>query len=310
MGIQTQNLTETSIHPRTQIGMVSLMVTDLERVLKFYTTVLGFMELMRTKHTVLVGSASGIPFIALSVPENIQHRPENAAGLDHIGILVPSRLELARLLAHLTEINYPLEMVVDHMVNESLYLYDPEGNHLEIYRDRSPEELRRQAGRAVPSRQLVNELLEAHQQSPKPWQEVHPQTRIGHLLLRVVDLHQAERFYHDVLGFDVTMQVPGAPFVSAGGYHHHLGMTTWQSLHGSQALLDTTGLHFFTLQLPHAPALHAIVVKLQQAGVPFARQGNGITCFDPSHNGIALIYGTNSTLDEAQQLIETFPAYE
>ena len=310
MGIQTPNVTEPSIDPRTQIGMVSLMVTDLERVLKFYTRVLGFMELMRTKHTVLVGSASGIPLIALSVPGTIQHRLENAAGLDHLGILVPSRLELARLLAHLREVNYPLEMVVDHMVNESLYLYDPEGNHLEIYRDRSPEELRRQAGRAVPSRQLVNELLEAHQQSPKPWQEVHPQTHIGHLLLRVVDLNQAERFYHDVLGFDVTMHLPSATFVSAGGYHHHLGMATWQSLRGPQAPLDAPGLQFFTIQLPHLEAVQAIIARLQQASVPFARQRTEITCFDPSHNGIALTYGTSGTLDEAQQLVETFPDHE
>jgi len=90
--------------------------------------------------------------------------------------------------------------------NESLYLYDPEDNHLEISRDRPPEELRRQAGRAIPSRRLVNELLKVHQQDQEPWQGAHPQTRIGHLLVRVVDLQEAERFYRDVLGFDVAVR--------------------------------------------------------------------------------------------------------
>jgi catechol 2,3-dioxygenase len=275
MAIQTHNSTDTLIDPRTQIGMVSLTIADLERALKFYTGVLGFMELKRTERTALVGSASSVPLIALRVPEKIHERPENAAGLDHFTILVPGRLELAHLLAHIAEISYPLEMVVDHMVNESLYLYDPDGNHLEISRDRSPEELRRQAGRAIPSRQLVNELLKAHQQDQEPWQGAHPQTRIGHLLVRVVDLREAEHFYHDVLGFDVTMRLPGATFVSAGGYHHHIGMATWQSAHGPQASLDVPGLRFFTIQLPDAHALQAVISRLQRANVPFARQDTG-----------------------------------
>ena len=185
---------------------------------------------------------------------------------------------------------------MDHMVNESLYLYDPDGNHLEISRDRSPEELRRQAGRAIPSRQLVNELLRVHQRDQEPWQGAHLQTRIGHLLVRVVDLQEAERFYRDVLGFDVTMRLPGATFVSAGGYHHHIGMATWQSAHGPQASLDVPGLRFFTIQLPDTQAEQAVAARLQQAHVPFARQSAGITCFDPSHNGIVLTYGPSRTL--------------
>ena len=271
---------------------------------------LGLVELKRTERTALIGSAPGVPLIALSIPEKIHDRPENAAGLDHFTILVPDRLELARLLAHIAEVNYPLEMVTDHLVNESLDLYDPEGNHIEISRDRSPQELRRQAGRAIPSRQLANELLKAHQQDQELWQGAHPQTHIGHLLVRVVDLREAEHFYYDVLGFDVTMRLPGATFVSAGGYHHHIGMATWQSPYGPRASLDMPGLRFFTIQLPEAHAVQAVVARLQQANVPFTRQDTGIICFDPSHNGIALTYGPGSTLDGTLQLVEAFPAPE
>ncbi len=303
MAIDTNKPSKNSIDPRMYIGIISLTIANLDQALEFYGSVLGLAVLNRTEQTAIVGTATGVPLITLVVPESLQARPEHAAGLEHFAILVPSRLELARLQVHISQVNYPLEMVVDHLVNESLYLYDPDGNHIEVYRDRSTEEQRQHAGRPLASRQLVNELLKEQQQHPQSWQGIHPQTRIGHLLLQVGDLQKAEQFYQDVLGFAVTMRIPGATFVSAGGYHHHIGLTIWESLNGPQAPRDASGLRFFAIHLPDELTVQAVVARLQQANIPFAKHGESISFFDPSHNEVILTYGTGISLDEAQALM-------
>ncbi|MGI8586268.1 MAG: VOC family protein [Chloroflexia bacterium] len=286
-----------TLHPDTEIGVIALTVADLARSRDFYRVVLGF-SLLREDAGYAVLGAGAVPLLVLHEQQGAPPAPAEATGLYHFAILVPTRADLARSLLHLVESGYRLGGAADHLVSEALYLSDPDGNGIEIYRDRPRDAWPRSGGRIQMATDPLDlrALLREAQADPRPWIGLPEGTRLGHMHLQVGDIPQARAFYHGLLGFDVTvdMEHMGAIFVSAGGYHHHLGLNTWQSRGGSPAPAGSAGLRYFSIRLPDADALAPVLARLDAAGVPHREENGGVAFEDPWHNAILLTTGPPS----------------
>jgi catechol 2,3-dioxygenase len=279
------------IAPETTVGTVSLTVADLDRSRAFYERAIGLRPSGLDDGRLAFGVAGERPLIELRGDGSARRLNRRAPGLYHLAILVPSRLDLAFALARLAEIRWPLDGASDHLVSEAVYLSDPDGNGIEIYRDRPRSEWRRVGDQlqmstlALDLNDVLGELRVASElQTAAP-----PGTTIGHVHLQVADLAQAEAFYHGVLGFDVMVRgYPGALFVSAGGYHHHIGLNTWHSAGAAPAAAGSVGLRSFAIDLPDEQQLAAVLARLQAASIPISRGPVGVLVHDPFGSGVAL----------------------
>src|SRR6266568_1691216 len=236
----------TSIHPGTNIGLVTLRVSDLERSRRFYEGILGFQPLEQVPGKVVLGSQDKQPLLELLEVPGAAPQPRRATGLYHVAILFPTQADLGRELLRLANAGWQIGQG-DHLVSEALYISDPDGNGLEIYRDRPRNTWRWTNGVVEMATDPVDirGLAEEGVRDAEPWEVIPAGTRIGHIHLQIGDIKAAEHFYHTILGFDITSHYPGALFVSAGGYHHHIGLNTWQSLGAQPTPVSSVGLQTY-----------------------------------------------------------------
>jgi catechol 2,3-dioxygenase len=281
--------TSSAIDPRTTVGSVALTVSDLERSRQFYERVIGLRGIDREDGSLAIGGPGGAPLLTLHGDPSAKPVDHAATGLFHFAILMPTRAELARSLRRIAEARWPLSGASDHLVSEALYLSDPDGNGIEIYRDRPREQWPERDGSlqmATIPLDLDDVLSESAQSGEQP---VPPETRMGHVHLQVSDLDDAERFYSGVLGFDVTVRgYPGALFVSAGGYHHHIGLNTWHSAGASPPQPGSIGLRSFEVLLPDRATFEQTVERARAAGIAGDTVNGGTLVRDPSGNGVLL----------------------
>lgn len=278
------------IHPETRISRVHLNVADLERALQFYQEGLGLELIGREDGTARLG-AGGEEFLTLTEAPGHERNPRET-GLYHFAVLVPSRPALALVLQHLVELKVPLGGFADHLVSEAIYLSDPDENGIEIYRDRPREDWQitptgeiQMATDPIDIKGIAGEL-EKH---PSKWEGMDPGTQLGHIHLQVSSLRDSEDFYARVLGFDITARnYPGARFVSAGGYHHHIGMNTWNSAGALPPVHGSIGLVNYVILLPNEQELAKVVKRVQSAGVEIEDSGEGYAIHDPSQNAILI----------------------
>jgi catechol 2,3-dioxygenase len=268
-----------------------LTVTDLDRSRAFYERAVGLRPTELDDGTLALGAAGERPLIELRGDSAARGLNRRAPGLYHLAVLVPTRLDLAFALARIAEARYPLDGASDHLVSEALYLSDPDGNGIEIYRDRPRAEWPR-AGDQLQMSTLpldLDDVIGELRAATELQASVPSGTKIGHVHLQVSDLSEAERFYNGVLGFDVIVRgYPGALFVSAGGYHHHIGLNTWHSAGAAPAPEGSVGLRSFEIELPDEPALEAVLARLDAASIPSTRQCDGVLARDPFGNGVVL----------------------
>lgn len=281
----------TRIDPATRMGTVRLTVSDLSRARSFYERVLGLSSVDRDDGTVTMGAPDGEPLVELHGDSNAPSLDRRATGLFHLAILMPSRRDLAVTLARLAALRWPLDGASDHLVSEALYVSDPDGNGIEIYRDRPRSEWQQRDGELAMATlpldldDILAELSGVHDLPPG----VPEKTTIGHVHLQVSDLDEAERFYSGVLGFEVMVRgYPGALFVAAGGYHHHLGLNIWHSGGSSPPAPGAIGLREFEVVLPDQAELARVLDRLQAAGLEPERRGDTALVSDPSGNRVAL----------------------
>ncbi|NIS83508.1 MAG: glyoxalase [Anaerolineales bacterium] len=291
--------TEFRIHPATRPGHVSLTVADLERQLEFYREVVGLQIHWREGARVGLGVGK-VDLLLLSEARNAR-RARGTTGIYHFALLLPNRRELARAIGRLYSSSYP-NYPTDHVMTQTTYLDDPEGNNIELYVD-TPEEgtfsltdgdlvARRANGATSSGREPLDvEALFRHLDPEDRLDAPMPQnTTLGHVHLYVADLDATMHFYHELLGFD-DMGLARAfrmGMVSAGGYHHHIGFNTWVGEGTSPPPPDTLGLRHFSVVLPNPTELEHVVGRIRRAGIDTEETEGGILVRDPSRNGVLL----------------------
>lgn len=275
-----------TLDPKTTVGAVTLAVADLDGLARFYRDIIGLDLLGRTATTAVLG-VRATPLLYLDERPDGRHYPRTP-GLFHLALLVPSRQDLGHWLAHLVATDYPLDGAGDHLVSEALYLSDPEGNGIEVYRDR-PRETWERDGDNVKMATLAVDLQGLLAEAPgAPFTGLPDETRMGHVHLKVDDVERAAAFYQDVLGLNRTAAMPGARFLSAGGYHHHVGLNTWYSRGAPPSPPDALGLVACTLLLPTPAARNALLAHLDARHVPVDRTGDDPGVRDPAGNAVVL----------------------
>jgi catechol 2,3-dioxygenase len=233
------------------IGQVSLTVRDLDRSLLFYRDVLGFEEARRDGRVSFLGAPGGRVIIELHERTDTVPKPRRSSGLFHFAILVPSRAALGRSFRRLAEKRWPISGASDHLVSEALYLDDPDGLGIEIYRDRPRESWQKLMSGEIAMATDPLDLQSVHDEpgAETPWQGLDAGTVMGHVHLHVPHLDTAEAFYCGQIGFDpILRRYPGALFVSAGGYHHHLGLNTWAGVGAPPPPENAAGIRSFTIE--------------------------------------------------------------
>lgn len=272
----------------TRLGLALLRVTDLERALAFYGEGMGLVPVRCEAETVWLAPApDAAPIVVLGADARLRRKPRASTGLYHIALRTPGRPVLARLLCRLAVRGVQFGGFADHAVSEALYLADPDGNGLELYRDRPRAEWPMEDGVvAMTTDPLdVQRLLEEAQGEDNA--PLDARTDLGHVHLHVSSLAAAEAFWCGVVGFDVVQRgYPGALFVSAGGYHHHLGLNTWAGQQRPPA--DSVGLNYFTLVLPEDADRAALLARAQAAGVRLTDEAGAPLLRDPDGNAVVV----------------------
>jgi catechol 2,3-dioxygenase len=286
------------IDPALRIGSVALAVSDLSRSADFYERALGLPLISRDSAGALLGPDPGHPLLALTeLRTDPTPAPPGSTGLFHVAWLHPSRAALAATVRRVAGARWPFEGTADHGVSEALYLSDPDGLGIEIYVDRPRELWDRPAdGNGVKMVTLpldLDDLLAAG--GPAATAAMPADTAVGHVHLKVADVPRAVSFYRDALGLQEQARLPSAGFLSAGGYHHHVGLNSWQSQGGRPAPENAPGLRSVALELSDAAALEALERRLGEIEVsgdfsPARDTDDGrLTLRDP--DGHALVFG-------------------
>jgi catechol 2,3-dioxygenase len=281
----------------THTGQVRLRVADLDRALAFYSDILGYEATPAAARSVFLAPAAGVPaHFRLEEAIGVLPKPWKTAGLFHTAIRVPTQRDLATVIARLLSRDWPIAGMADHGVSEAFYLNDADGNGLEIYRDRPRSEWPVVNGTlAMGSDPLdMKALFATLEEGHVDIKSLPQQSDIGHVHLQVSDLARAEAFYSGILGFDVMQRsYQGALFVSAGGYHHHVGLNVWAGKGVPGLRDDVAGLIDFNVLLPDAASLEAAAVRIEQVGLVSARSvhANGsptMLVHDPDGIGVVL----------------------
>ncbi|MEZ4864020.1 MAG: VOC family protein [Caldilineaceae bacterium] len=279
------------IHPNTTMGVVSLIVADLARSLRYYQHNIG-LQLNRQADDAAWLGAGGQDLLHLTERPGARPVVRGRTGLYHFALLTPSRFELARTLQHLLDTQTPIGGASDHAVSEALYLSDPDGHGIEIYRDRPRETWEYPNGTikmTIDPFDGDGVLAELANGAP-PWIGIDPATTMGHVHLHVAHIPAAEHFYGEVLGFDLMVRYgPAASFMAAGGYHHHLGLNTWAGVGAPPPPTDAARLNWFEVRVPDHATLDAVAERARAANLPLQPLPNGWSLDDPAHNQVHLV---------------------
>jgi catechol 2,3-dioxygenase len=277
--------------PDAAIGAVHLTIANLERSIGFYEGHLGFRTHRRT--TAIAGLGAGGADLLVLHESASAPRVTRTTGLYHFAILVPSRLELARSLRRLAERRTPMQGFSDHGVSEAIYLADPDGNGIEVYRDRPRAEWPiadsrlRMVSEPLDIEDLLGETEKARERADGPGAGLTSGTRIGHIHLHVSFLEDTTEFYGEVLGFTLTQRYgESALFFAAGNYHHHVGANVWAGVGAPRPPAGAIGLRHFEVQLPDQRAVDDVVSRVRGAGRDVRITDAGAEVADPSGNQI------------------------
>ena len=278
----------------THLGPVVLQVSDLDRSLRFYESVLGFSLLRRDDNgAVLAALASTRPLLELRERKGVLPvAGRGRLGLFHFAILLPDRPSLGRFVRHLAEIGVRAG-AGDHVVSEAFYLDDPDGLGIEVYTDRPRESWQRVGRELVMGTGTVDVPGLVSAAGSTPWTGMPNGTVIGHVHLHVADIARASAFYSDALGFDrVVWSYPGALFFGADGYHHHLGANTWAGAGALPAAEDEARLIEWTIELPNSTAVDDVRANITTRGHVLVRDGDDLLVRDPWGTAVRLRYGS------------------
>lgn len=299
MSTQLQTHTSQDLLPgATSMGPVTLAVSNLDQMVGFYRGGLGLQLLAENKGTATLGR-QGRPVLVLDQDGTLAHAPAGAAGLYHTAFLFPEAAELASVVASVAR-QYPgqFQGSSDHLVSEAFYFGDPEGNGVELYIDRPRDQWQISPNGEVQMATLAldpNAFLRTHLTEAGAESISDTPAEVGHVHLKVGSIAAARQFYVDTVGFEVTFEFGSqALFVSAGGYHHHLGMNTWES-RGAGERTPALGLGEVTIGLPDSEvqpatdALGALSERLAARGIDRHLDGDELVFLDPWRNRVRVL---------------------
>jgi catechol 2,3-dioxygenase len=275
----------------TRIEYAEFKVPDRTKSLHFYRDLVGLSQTWsRGNTTALSASKDATPLVLLTEDRIAKLRPAQSAGLFHLALLYPTRKDLAAAFTRLHADGWQFHGFADHGVSEALYLADVDGNGIELYIDRPREQWPYKNGKLemVTAPLDIDNLL-SELKSP-PQQQLENRLTIGHIHLQVTDLESAEAFYHETLGFNVTQRsFPGALFVAAGEYHHHIGLNVWNSRGGSPSKEGTVGLVRFGIQVGSTHTVQALSARLQKTPYWLKESERGFFVHDADNIEIEII---------------------
>ncbi|TKC14858.1 VOC family protein [Robertmurraya kyonggiensis] len=275
--------------PNVYVNQVQLKVTELERSLTFYKEIIGLKVLSQTEESAILTADGKTPLVTIIEPDNVTPKEPRRTGLYHFALLLPSRADLAACLKHLVESGYPLQGASDHLVSEAIYLGDPDGNGIEIYADR-PAEKWEWMNDSIEMGTVALDVEDLFSQwNGEKWQGLPAGTIMGHIHLHVANLHEAEQFYCEGLGFEIVTRYGGqALFISTGRYHHHIGLNTWNGLGAPAPSEKSAGLEHYTLVFPSDDERQKAVERLEKLNISVEVVKKGLHVKDPSGTQIIL----------------------
>ena len=271
------------------VDHIHLYIKDLNKVTKFYREVLGFSLLDQTVNKAVLTADGKNPIITLEVPSSLEGRNPRSTGLYHLAILLPHRNDLAAFVLHLIQKKVPFGSS-DHLVSEAIYFSDPEQNGIEVYIDRDPHAWSWQQGQVQMAVDPIDfhNLLKDVEKLPL-WEGAPKDTVLGHIHLHVKDLKETVKFYTDGLGFQIVSALGNqAVFLSDGGYHHHIGMNTWQGVGAPAKKPLSAGLHTYRIQYPDEEKRQQAIHRLDQMGYSIMKVEADYMSADPSQNHFVL----------------------
>jgi len=284
--------TDAKTSSEMSLGPISLVVRDLDAMLDFYAKALGLRVRTRDGEPVELrpSEQSSEPLLILRHDVKAEIAPTDAAGLYHYALLVPDRESLAAAYLSLGRAGVIFDGHADHLVSEALYLTDPEGNGIEIYADRPRDQWKFDEDGMVQMGTLpldIDSLRREMSATPEDSLIAIPEgTRVGHIHLKVTDLGRSVLFYQQLLGLDLMSYWGSAAFLSVGGYHHHIGMNTWESLGGPTRQSGWSGLEFFTMKIPEK-RMSEMSARLVDSPVVYSEDSDRLFLSDP--DGIELL---------------------
>lgn len=271
------------------VKQVKLKVKNLEKMTDFYTKMIGLVLLKKEDNTVFLGAQDSSEAIVILEELVDPVVTDKTTGLYHTAFLLPSRKDLGNSLLWLLQNNIELG-AADHGYSEAIYLNDPEGNGIEIYRDKPMSEWDIRAGGEIigVTEELDGDAVVA--QTDRKWLGMAPGSRIGHVHLQVADLEETETFYEQ-LGFSLKSNFGRrAKFFAAGEYHHHIGTNTWNGEHVPLIGENQLGLAWYTFQLPSGKAFELFIKQLDEMAVEYVNENEQITIQDPNGMQIKFEY--------------------
>src|SRR5919204_1069296 len=276
-----------AIPAETRMGSVHVTVADLTRSVDYYRRVIGLDVLEQCAGRTSLGANSAELLVLVEEPGA---KPDDGhTGLYHFALLVPTRADLARWFAHAARDRVQLTGLSDHYVSEAIYLRDPDRHGIEIYADRPRELWEGQVGKRMTTAPLDVDGLLGEAGGASGFEGLPGGTAMGHVHLKVAGIPETIQFYRDVLGFDLVVErVPQAAFLSAGGYHHHVGANTWESAGAAPPPEGTAALRHATIVLPSVEERDEVARQVAKAGQEPEETLEGLTVRDPSGNRLVL----------------------
>jgi catechol 2,3-dioxygenase len=283
------------LDPRLQLGYVTLQVKSIEKQRIFYQHTFGLHVLSESETVVTLSADHLHPLIVLRTGDDVILKPARTTGLYHLALLVPTRADLAHVIGHLIKQGVRFDGASDHLFSEAFYLTDPEGNGIEIYRDRPRDEWPRTASGELQaaSNPIDFQGIMALQDATREWTGFPVGTTLGHIHLHVSDLKRADQFYIEGLGFEeITRFHDSALFMSVGGYHHHIATNLWQGNGASLPPVNATGLLEYSIVLSSIEEVQKLVEHLKEKGIEHSVEANA--CIVKDTNNVRMIFTSNT----------------
>ncbi len=275
--------------PNTFVSQVHLNVQDLQRSLDFYQNIIGFKILEQTERKAVLTADGKTPLVIIEQPEHVIPKQRRTTGLYHYALLLPNRADLAKVILHMIKTQYPLQGGSDHLVSEALYLADPDGNGIEIYCDRPSSSWKWNGDEVVMATEPMNVESIVKEDDGKPWTGLPADTIMGHIHLHVAEFKKVEEFYCHGLGFEIVCRYGGqALFISTGGYHHHIGLNTWNGVGVPAPIENSVGMSSYTVVFPNEEARKEAVARISTMGAIVTEERGSLLTHDPSGNKIEL----------------------